>query len=90
MVFEAPGRSNVHVWKFSGCRVKKPPKFNEKTHSEREKERNWWRKTEKKGEILGGPGEERSRGAVRERAGPGRAGPGQGLSCGGCPGEGLS
>ena len=33
----------------------KPPKFNEKTHSERQKKQNWWRETGKKREILGGP-----------------------------------
>ena len=32
-----------------------PPKFNEKTPRERQKERKWWREREEKREILGHP-----------------------------------
>ena len=42
MVFEAPGPSDVHVWRtpHSGPGLQTPPKFNEKTIGEREKSEN--------------------------------------------------
>ena len=45
-----------------------PPKFNEKTHSEREKKRNWWRETENKARNFGrsGGGGVRGRGVRRK------------------------
>ena len=60
VVWLKPEPSNVHVWSFSGCRVKPRrlrtfdgpgaskhhQKNHEKAHSERKKERNWWRETE--------------------------------------------
>ena len=50
-----PERPNVHI---SGhLRFKTPPKFNEKTPRERQKERNGGGKGKKKSEILGGPAE---------------------------------
>ena len=79
-MFEAPGRSNVQIWRaqtctFEGPGLKKTPKFNEKTPRERRKSEISDGRRKKKGEMLRGPAEGRSGGGAVLGRGVPRQGP---------------
>ena len=84
VVFEAPGRSNVHVWSpraqtctFEGPGLQKHHQYSTRRPPEREK----------KNEFCGGRGKKRAKfWAVQGKGGPGKGGPGKGGPGKGGPG----